>query len=68
VHGAIREAGMTIKGVGEASHIPARTMTRSINGERCFDFDELAKIGRVLGLTVSEIVARAERILDKQVA
>lgn len=68
VHSAIREAGQNIKGTGEASGIPRRTMTRSINGERCFDFDDLAKVSKATGIPIAEMISRAERILDQKAA
>lgn len=68
VHSVIREAGLNITSTGRAAGIPRRTMTRSVNGERCFSIEELYKVAPVVDVPVSEILARAERIAEKTAA
>lgn len=68
VHSFIREAGLNITSTGRATEIPRRTMVRSVNGERCFSIEDLYRLAPVLGTSVAEILARAERIAEKAVA
>jgi transcriptional regulator with XRE-family HTH domain len=60
VETAIAEAGQTHLGVSEATGIPRTTLLRRLKGQSSFAVDELERIAEVIGVPVSQILAKAE--------
>jgi transcriptional regulator with XRE-family HTH domain len=50
----------TIKGLAELTGYSRSLLNSRFNGHKAFDMDELAAITKVLGITVKELLARAE--------
>lgn len=50
----------TIKGLAEQTRYSRSLLNSRFNGHKAFDMDELATITAVLGITVKELLARAE--------
>lgn len=53
--------GWTQRRLSEASGVPASTLHKRLSAKRPVDVEELGRIARGLGLTVSEVLRRAEQ-------
>lgn len=51
---------ITVNTLSEKSGVPISTLRRSVKGQRPFTINELFVITRLLGLSVVEIIQRAE--------
>lgn len=56
----LAEQGHSTKSAAEKTGIPRATLTRRLLGYSDFKMDELTRIGNLVGMPVSVIVARAE--------
>ena len=68
VRGAITEAGLTNTSFAHEAGFALNSLSRRINGHQPFDFPELVRVANVTGVPLMEIVARAERILERRAA
>ncbi len=60
--GAITEAGLSLTSFAETAGFSWGTLSRRINGQTAFTYSELVRIADVTGITVAELVARADRL------
>jgi transcriptional regulator with XRE-family HTH domain len=65
VYGAIVAADLTQAQAAEAAGMALNTLSRRINGHLPFTWPEVARLAGVTGLTISELVASAERIYGR---
>lgn len=61
VKSAIKAAGLSQREVAERSGIPTTTLNRRLNTGSPFIYEELVAVARVIGRTVSDLIAEAER-------
>lgn len=66
--GAITEAGYSIASFAKESGIPINTLSRRFNGHIPLNYPELSRIANVTGLSIAELVQRAERIAARDAA
>lgn len=66
VRGAIAQAGLTQALTAEAADMALNTLSRRINGSIPFTWPELARLAEVTGLNTSDLIASAERILNRE--
>lgn len=65
VRGALAQAGLTQTAAAPLLDLSLITLSRRINGALPFTWPELVRVADITDLTVSELVAGAERILNK---
>lgn len=63
VRGLIAERGMSELSMAQESGIPRVTLRRRLAGQTAFTVQELADVGRVLDITVLDIVKRSETVV-----
>lgn len=68
VRAAIVEAGLTQAQFAEKSGMALNTLSRRINGVLPFTWPEIAKVSDITGVAISELVASAERIANRDAA
>lgn len=66
--GAITEAGYSIASFAKESGIPINTLSRRFNGHIPLNYPELVLIVQATGLSMAELVARADRIAARTAA
>lgn len=66
VQGAIAQAGLTQALTAEATGMALNTLSRRINGHLPFTWPELVGIAKVTDLSISDLVASAERIHNRE--
>lgn len=57
---ALADAGISHKAAADAALIPRTTLRRKLAGASPFTIPEIARLATVLGLTPSDLMARAE--------
>ena len=62
VRGLVAERGMSELFVAHESGIPRVTLRRRLSGQTPFTVQELAEVGRVLDITVLDIIKRSEAV------
>jgi transcriptional regulator with XRE-family HTH domain len=62
VRAAITEAGYSVVSFAKVAGIPKNTMSRRVTGLVPINYPELVQISELTGVSLSELVARAERI------
>jgi predicted transcriptional regulator len=58
----LAEAGIPQREASARTGIPMTTLYRRLSGNAAFDVDELARIGRLLDVSVAAIVTHAEAV------
>lgn len=66
--GAVAEADMTQDEVARAIGLSLSSLSRRLNGQLPFTYPELVRLADTTGVTVGDLVARAERILGQDLA
>lgn len=61
VTSALAEAGIAQRKASDLTGIPMTTLRRRLTGNAAFDLDELALLGDLVGLTIADLVARADQ-------
>lgn len=68
VRGAIAQADLTQAQAADKIGVALNTFSRRVNGLLPFTWPEIARVAEVTGLSVSELVADAERIYERKSA
>lgn len=69
IKAAMASAGLSQREVADATNIPLVTLNRRLTGSgKPFDFGEVSAITAVLGISLTELVLRAERSLSRAAA
>ena len=68
IRSAIVAAGLTIEVVADKVEIPLSTFSRRVNGKNgsSFTFPELLKIAAAVDQPLSQLIAAAERIVERE--
>lgn len=65
VRSIIVEAGLTVSNAAEQADIPRMSFYRRINGQVEFTYSELVSLAAITGVSLGEIVERAQRITER---
>ena len=69
IRAAMASRGLSQRDVAEATLIPLVTLNRRLLGDgKAFTVSEIASIAELLGVSVTELMLRAERALTQRVA
>ena len=63
----IARQNLTLKQVVAESHMPHSTASKSLNGKRMIDVEELAQLSKAIGISPAEIMRRASASLATNV-
>lgn len=66
VRGAIAQAGLTQAEAAPQLKLSLMSLSRRINGALPFTWPELVRVSRVTGVPVSELIATAQRIANRE--
>ena len=58
---AIKASGYSVNQAAQLSHVPRPTLERKLAVAGTFDVSELARLARILGTKVSDLMAAAEQ-------
>ena len=60
----MEERGMSSNALAKATGLPQTTVYRKVTGRQVIDLNDVAPLAEALGVTVSELIERAQRHPD----